>query len=394
MNKKLLLFVICLLTFSFVNAQTSIAVVGDGAGGWPTGGVDIHQMTKTGTDTWVLNNLTLTLGSVKFRGENTWGEYDWGGTTLAAGTGIQYGASITTAPGVYNVTFNSSTLAYTFVKQDQGFQVIGIIGTATPGVWTTDTDMTTTDGNIYTLTNASLVPGELKFRFDHAWSATTNWGGTFPSGTGVVDGDAVIIPTAGLYNITFNKTTHQFSFSFQVVSIIGSVLAADWSIELDMNTTDGNIYTLNNVTLMPGALKLRGDHAWTSPYNWGITAFPSGTAQVNVDGTNLATDGKFDITFNKTTLAFSITTAALGVEDFNTIAFKAYPNPTQNNWTFSSSEENLESIVITNITGQTVKTIAPKSNQATVDASNLTTGVYFAKVTTATATQTLKLIKQ
>jgi starch-binding outer membrane protein SusE/F len=301
MNKKLLLLVICFLTFSFANAQlSSVAIVGPGAGGWPTGAlneVDAHQMTSTDGVTWTLNNLALTAGSVKFRGNNSWAPYDWGGTAFPSGTALyQNSAGIPTAQGIYNVTFNINTLAYTFDRQ-------------------------------------------------------------------------------GL-----------------VISIIGSVLSPDWSIEKDLTTTDGNIYTIKDVLLVPGELKLRGNHSWDWPYDWG-GAFPSGTAAVQGGAIIIPTAGKYDITFNKTTLAYNITTSALGVSDFDTITFKAYPNPTQNNWTFSS-QENIESIVIVDIAGKTIKTVAPKSNQANVDASGLTAGVYFAKVTTAKASQTLKLIKQ
>jgi hypothetical protein len=108
----------------------------------------------------------------------------------------------------------------------------------------------------------------------------------------------------------------------------------------------------------------------------------------------IPTAGDYNVTFNLTTFAYNFTLNTLGVKDFGKIAFKAYPNPTQSNWTFNSSQENIESIVIVNISGQTLKTVAPKSNQANIDASDLTAGVYFAKVSTAAATQTLKLIKQ
>jgi hypothetical protein len=396
MIKKLLLLVICFLTFSFANAQlNSVAIVGDGAGGWPSAPIDTHQMTTTDGMNWTLNNLTLTVGSVKFRGNNSWDlPYNWGGTVFPSGTAVVDANGITSAAGIYNVSFNSNTLAYKFEKQGGGFQVISIFGDATPGAWTTDTDMTTTDGNIYTLKNVSLIAGALKFRGDHSWTLPYNWGGTaFPSGTAIVDAPGITIPTAGLYDVTFTKTTLQYSFTFQVVSIFGDATPGAWTTDTDMSTTDGNIYTLNNVSLIAGALKFRGDHSWALPYNWGGTAFPSGTAVVDANGIAVPTAGNYNISFNKTTLAYSFTTT-LAVNDFDTITFKVYPNPTQNNWFFSSSKENIESIVIVDITGKTVKTATPKSNEANIDASNLTAGLYVAKVATATATQTLKLIKE
>lgn len=304
MTKKILLLVFCFSIFSFANAQlNSVAIVGGATpNGWPTNApneVDTHQMTTTDGVNWTILNIILKNNAVKFRGNNSWAlPYNWGGTSFPNGTAIIDGSGITTVAGVYNVTFNSSTLVYKFDRIAE--QVISIIGGATPGEWVTDTDMTTLDGTIYTLNNVSLIPGPLKFRGDHSWDLPNNWGGTaFPSGTAVVDANGITIPTAGNYTITFNKTSLAYTF-----------------------------------------------------------------------------------------------TTTLGVKDFNAVNFKVYPNPTQGNWVFNSSEKNIESIVIVDITGKIVKTTAPKSNQTSIDASGLTPGIYFANITTATGTQILKLIKQ
>lgn len=399
MIKKLLLSVICFLTFSFANAQlNSVAIVGDGTpNGWPNNTpneVDAHQMTSTDGVNWTILNITLKNGAVKFRGNNSWTPYDWGGTTFPNGTavaGVSY--AITASAGVYNVTFNSNTLVYKF---ETVFQVISIMGGATPGKWDTDTDMNTTDGNIYTLKNVSLTAGPLKFRGNHSWTLPYNWGGaTFPSGTGIEDDpNGITIPTAGIYNITFNKTTLQYSFTFQVISIFGGATPGGWITDTDMNTSDGNIYTLSNISLTAGPLKFRGDHSWDLPYNWGGATFPSGTGIVDdPNGITVPAAGTYSITFNKITLAYTFT-STLGVNDFEAVTFKVYPNPTQDNWIFNSSNEKIESVLILDITGKTVKTAAPKSNQATIDATGLPAGLYVAKVRTATAAQTLKLIKR
>jgi hypothetical protein len=237
-----------------------------------------------------------------------------------------------------------------------------------------------------------LGTGALKFRGDHSWTLPYNWGGTaFPSGTAVIDANGVIIPTAGTYDITFNKTTLAYSIKFKVISIIGDASPIVWS-DTDMITTDGNIYTLSNVTLGTGALKFRGDHSWNLPYNWGGTAFPSGTAVIDANGFSIPTAGNYNITFNVATAAYNVT-SALATKEFNTSKFSVYPNPAQSNWNFSSSNENIESIQIVDVLGKTIRSIAPKSNFVTVDASDLNSGIYFAKIATATGTNTLKLIK-
>ncbi|TDD93554.1 T9SS type A sorting domain-containing protein [Flavobacterium cellulosilyticum] len=398
MKKKLLLFVICLMTFSFANAQiNSLAIVGDGAGGWPTGAVgevDAHQMsTADGGLHWTINNLALSSGAVKFRANNEWNPItNWGGTTFPSGTGIADGAAMTSVSGIYNVTFNTNTLAYTFVLQKVTFQTISIIGDAAPGGWV-DTDMTTTDGIIYTLKRVSLVPGGLKFRGDHSWTLPYNWGGTnFPSGTSVVDAAPITIPNAGYYNISFNKNTLVYSFAFQVISIFGDSTPGGWSTDTDMTTVDGNNYTLANVSLIPGALKFRGGHSWTLPYNWGGTAFPSGTAVVDANGITIPTAGNYNINFNVSTATYSFTNS-LSIKGFNLSKLSVYPNPANVNWNVSSSNENIESIQIIDVLGKKIRTSSSNSKSITVDASSLKSGIYFAKIATATGTDTIKLIK-
>ena len=397
MKKKLLLFILCLMTFSFANAQlNSVALVGSGTPqGWPADPqTDSAVMTSSDGVNWTINNITLTNGAVKFRGNNSWAlPYNWGGSTFPSGTAVVDANGVTSTPGVYNVTFNSTTGVYNFASQQTSFQVISIFGDATPGGWVTDTDMVTADGNVYTINNVNLIAGALKFRGDHSWTLPYNWGGSaFPSGTAVVDANGINIPTAGRYNISFNKTTFAYSFTFQTVSIFGDATPGAWTTDTDMTTSDGLTYTISNVALIPGALKWRGDHSWTLPYNWGGTAFPSGTAVIDANGISIPTAGNYDITFNVATAAYNFTT--LGIATFNASHLKVYPNPTQNNWNFISDNETIESIQIADVLGKTIMMITPNNTNPIIDASGLNSGIYFARVATGSEVKTIKLIKE
>jgi hypothetical protein len=123
MKTKLFLFFAVLMMSFGVNAQvTSVAVVGEAAGGWPgspgnPGPEDIHQMTSTDGENWTLNGLVLTTfatdGGIKFRANNSW-DINWGAAEFPAGTGTQGGANIQCIAGTYDVTFNSTTGVYNF----------------------------------------------------------------------------------------------------------------------------------------------------------------------------------------------------------------------------------------------------------------------------------------
>ena len=224
-NSSTLVYNFTLVTGS---GLTSVAIVGDGAGGWPgdagnPGPEDLHQMGTTDGETWTINNLTLTAGSVKFRGNNSWDlPYNWGGSSFPTGTGIEDGAAITSSSGEYNVSFNSTTLEYSFELVGSGLMSVAIVGDGAGG-WPGEAgnpgpedihQMSTTDGVNWTIENLTLTLGSAKFRGNNSWDLPFNWGGTdFPSGTGVVDSFDNIPTQPGTYNVSFNSETFAYNFS-------------------------------------------------------------------------------------------------------------------------------------------------------------------------------------
>lgn len=107
------------------------------------------------------------------------------------------------AAGVYVLTvdLNKNTITYTPI-------VWSIIGDATAGGWSTDTDMAYAKG-VWKVT-ASLTKGQIKFRQNHDWGI--NYGGS--------DGNAVLgspnnidITAAGNYTITLNVTTAKYTIT-------------------------------------------------------------------------------------------------------------------------------------------------------------------------------------
>ena len=92
---------------------------------------------------------------------------------------------------------------------------------------------------------------------------------------------------------------------------------------------------------------------------------------------------------------FSKEQVVLGVNDVEFKELKVYPNPSSDNWSFVSGQETITDITIYNVLGKQVKNIQPKSLQATIDISDLSSGIYFARVASSSdkAKSTIKLIK-
>jgi hypothetical protein len=162
---------------------------------------------------------------------------------------------------------------------------IGIIGDATPGSWSTDTDLYRADPINHPgdwTVNLYLVGGKsAKFRADDDWAS--NWGANaFPSGTGTQNGSNIPVSATGYYQVNFNAGTGAYSFTllntttYSHVSVIGDATAGGWSAdtELTQSLSDPNVWT-GTVALTGGNhFKFRANDDWGT--NWG-TGFSSPT---------------------------------------------------------------------------------------------------------------------
>lgn len=109
-------------------------------------------------------------------------------------------------PGFYKIDVDLNTLTYTLLKTDWG-----LIGSATPGGWDSDQDLTyDAESNSWSIL-VDLVPGDIKFRANDAWDL--NYGDTGKDGLLEKNGDNIAIATAGKYKVTLflDKPDHTFS---------------------------------------------------------------------------------------------------------------------------------------------------------------------------------------
>mgnify|MGYP002778191912 CR=1 FL=1 len=109
-------------------------------------------------------------------------------------------------------TRGNETVALKRFQVIEDYVSISIIGSATPGGWDSDTNMTRDAGNpiLWKINDLVLTAGAAKFRANGNW--TVNWGATgFPTGTGTQDGPDIPI-IAGTYDIELNVITGQYRF--------------------------------------------------------------------------------------------------------------------------------------------------------------------------------------
>jgi hypothetical protein len=157
----------------------------------------------------------------KFTSAPDWNHINYGdgGAGLLSTDGLA-GDLLLPAAGFYELVANTSSLTWNYTPMTWG-----IIGDATPGGWTTDTQMSYNPATgLWTVTAAMLSTGSFKFRANNAWSV--DFGIDANSRLQYADNPAypyngslnnLTVPTSGNYTITldlrdpnnYNYTLHK-----------------------------------------------------------------------------------------------------------------------------------------------------------------------------------------
>ena len=383
--KKILLLAMFFIAIS-MTGQT-VALTGTFIG-WPENPTTTLFSTSNNID-YTLNNFVLNTNTeLKFT-NGTWpSALGCAGTCFPSGVGSTSGANIAVPAGNYTVTFNNNTKAYTFTAAV--YNTINITGTA---VGATPIVLQTSNGINYSGRAIDLLSGNLVV--NQTAPSAISWSGTaFPSGTATNGTTGIAVP-AGRYNLTFNRNTGEYSFSPVIFTLIGSGVGGwDATNELTLTTTNGINYTLPSVTIAVNGgstdVKFRENNGWE--YQIGNVNWPSGTGVGSSNDPNIvAVPGTYSVALNRMTKAYAFT--VLSNDNFVKYNFDFYPNPTNNVWNFKSITNVLNAISVVDALGKTVINVTPNTLETTIDASSLSAGVYFAKVTSDNKTQTVKLVK-
>lgn len=339
----------------------TISIIGSATpGGW---GEDT-QLAKSNSDPNVWSaDILLMNGEAKFRANNSWSPFNWGGTDFPTGVGVLNSSdNIPIDSGEYRITFNTETLEYSFVPIIT-YESMSIIGSATPGGWDVGTAMERdpVDKSVWRR-RLILTDGEAAFQannsFDYLWGA-----GEFPTGTATLEG-ATIPVSAGEYKITFNSFTGEYSFEeliiFGRMGIVGTATPlASWDVDVFMtkDLVDESFWYINSIDMVDGAAKFRADSAWT--VNWGATTFPTGTVTMN-NGPNIpVVGGTYRVTLNSGSgeYAFTEPSSTTNLLDGNSISIA--PNPAKDVLNITVTAQELKGdvqVTLFNQMGQKVLT--------------------------------------
>jgi hypothetical protein len=413
MKTKLHYLIIALLFGFSINAQVvgPVTITGTGTGGWNQPGGLTLKSTDGGT-TWTATNFEIIGdGAMKFDEGGSW--ETTGGFTgdnaapfgFPSGTvTINGGHDIIGTLGFWSVTYNAITKAYAFTPGVNPNPVIKISG----GGLAADVRLNSANGIAYSKKSIYFPGGVGKFIED---GTANQWGGGFPDDAAAMLGGTITID-AGPYNVYFTKnaaTPKEYVFEPVVVSMIGNFAGSNWGADLDLTTVDNMHYTLDNWMPVIGGntdtslhLKIRDNHDWATQYgnssdtNGGNNLALTGTSKNGIAGGGgdifIPWGKTYNVDFNRS-IGEWIFSEVLGVNKFATKNFSVYPNPTQNSWKFASANSDISSVTIVDVLGKTVMIKNTSSREVSVDASGLSKGMYFAKVTSGDSVQTLKVVK-
>lgn len=85
--------------------------------------------------------------------------------------------------------------------------------------------------------------------------------------------------------------------------------------------------------------------------------------------------------------------STLSTEDFNTVDFNIYPNPTKNNWNVKATQL-VNTVEVYDVLGKSVLVKDVNSSEFVIETTNLNAGLYFAKLNSDNGSKTIKLIKE
>ncbi|TCK67502.1 putative secreted protein (Por secretion system target) [Winogradskyella wandonensis] len=83
----------------------------------------------------------------------------------------------------------------------------------------------------------------------------------------------------------------------------------------------------------------------------------------------------------------------LSTNSFDNNSFKVFPNPSNTVWNISGLDTTIEKVEVYDILGKSVLSLEPNSQDVSIDASALKTGLYLAKLSSKGSSTTLRLVK-
>ncbi|UOK43386.1 MULTISPECIES: DUF7619 domain-containing protein [Flavobacterium] len=252
-------------------------------------------------------------------------------------------------------------------------------------------------GNLITNTAAITAANDVMLSNNNSSLTQTIVGSYDPNDKTESHGGKIVHSTFGpndylTYTIQFENTGTYPAENVKITDILDAKLDEN-SVKI-INAS--HAYTLNRVG---------------NTLNWnlnGIDLLPNGKGQVTFKikpkpgyliGDIIPNMASIYFDFNPAIVTNTYTTefvSTMTVSEFGSTSLLVYPNPTKG-LVFLSSKDNsvlINSVIVTDILGKTIQTKSVNTTEATIDLSDLSSGIYFAKVKSDNSESVIKIVKQ
>lgn len=215
-------------------------------------------------------------------------------------------------------------------------------------------------GGEFDLDDTSAINKALQFNFNVAgWGAGQN--------------NSTNVSTAQFVHFDY-WATNATDFKLFIISKVGAAAAVETTYEVG---------TAEAIVL----------EAWTS------VSIPIANFTAQGFDVNNYLQYKYDVTSVRPGIVYidnlyfsDVPPTALGVSEVEALGFQVYPNPSQNEWIIKNTTI-ISSVVLYDVVGKQVLNLTPETATAKIDASQLSKGIYLARINANGATKTVKLIK-
>lgn len=87
-------------------------------------------------------------------------------------------------------------------------------------------------------------------------------------------------------------------------------------------------------------------------------------------------------------------TLVMSMDDYSMEGLSVFPNPTGNQWTISSENNNINLIEIVDLQGRLIHRVEPQNSVVKIDASDFAGGIYVARISTDSGWGSIRLVKE
>ena len=262
------------------------------AGGWDTD-YDLQKISED-PEIWGAMNVAFKGDDFKFRGNDTWGDYDLGGGTFALNEPIVLsakGGNITAFAGTFNV-FLYPTYGVAYIQGEGTAPEVEypefIYCTGGDTGWAAGSYALHGKNGVYK--GFGYLSQEFKFKPNDGdnWSGDWEYVGEGQIGQG---SDNCPAPEASYYMIDVDLNAMTYALTpITTIGVIGPAQPGGWDADTDMTyNVEGGYWEISGIQLAAGEMKFRANDGWD--INWGgsLDALTQGGANIAVEA------GTYDI---------------------------------------------------------------------------------------------------